>query len=124
MAQVQDGEMLLQVLDKIEKLGDNKYTNEQLNELVKVYPKAIELEIAIKTAFFNWTSGIANNLVRYGVYNGFDALRKLYNKYVPLAEDLQNILNQELMALKPVNENEFDSLFNEIERITDLYAKI
>ena len=28
------------------------------------------------------------------------------------------------MALKPVSENELDALFNEIERITDLYAKI
>ena len=77
LAQGQDGEMLLQVLDKIEKLGNNKYTNEQLTELGKVYPKATEFEIAIKTALINWTAGIANNLVRYGVCNGFDAWRKL-----------------------------------------------
>ena len=27
------------------------------------------------------------------------------------------------MALKPVNENELDTLFNEIDRITNLYAR-
>ena len=123
LAQGQDGEVLLKVLDKIEKLGASRYTNEQLEELIKVYPKAVEFEIAIKTALLNWTSGIANNMVRFGICNGFDAWRKLYNKYVPLAEDLQNILIQELMAIKPVSENEPDALFNEIERITDFYAK-
>ena len=112
------------MLDKIEKLGVNKYTNEQLNELAKVYLKVRELEIAIKTALLNWTSGIAINLGRYGVCNGFDAWRKFYNKYVPFAEDLQNILIQEFMAFKPVNESELDTFLNEIEGIIGLYAKI
>ena len=89
-------------------------------------PKIIEFEVAVKAALLNWTSGVAINIVRYGVCNGFDAWRKLYNKYVPsppLAEDLQNILIQELMALKLVAENELDTLFNGIERITDLHAQ-
>ena len=118
--QGQDGEVLLHVLGKIEKLGVNKYTNEQLNELVKIYLEAIEVEIAITTALLNWTSGIANNMVRYGVCNGFDVWRKFCIKYVPFAEDLQNILIQEFMPLKFVNDNEFDAFFNEIERITYL----
>ena len=62
-------------------------------------------------------------MVKYSVNNGFDAWRKLYHRYVPMAEDLQNILIQELMCLKSVGENEVDSLFNEIERITGLYVK-
>ena len=124
LAQGQDGEILLKVFDKLEKLGVNRYTNEQLDELVKIYPKVIEREIAIKIAFLNWTSGIASNMVRFGVCNGFDAWRTCYNKYVQLAEDLQTMLIQELTALKPVNDNELDTVFNEIERITYFYAKI
>ena len=54
---------------------------------------------------------------------GFDAWRRLYNKYVPLAEDLQNILIRQLMSLKPVSEGEVDQLFDEVERIRELYIK-
>ena len=103
--------------------GGTKYINEQLQALITEYPKAAEFEIAVKVALLNWTSGIANNFVRYGICSGFDAWRKLCHKYVLLAEDLQDILIQELMALKPVSENELDILFNEIQRITDLYSK-
>ena len=66
---------------------------------------------------------MANNSIKYIVCNGFDAWRKLYHRYVPLAEDLQNISIQELMCLKPVGEGDVDTLFNEVERITDLYIK-
>ena len=34
-----------------------------------------------------YTSDIAEGMIKYGVYNGFDAWRRLYNHYVPLAED-------------------------------------
>ena len=55
--------------------------------------------------------------------NGLDAWRKFYNKYAPLAGDLQNILTQELLTLKPASETEIDTVLNEIERITELYVK-
>ena len=54
---------------------------------------------------------------------GLDAWRKLYYRYVPLAEDLQNILIRELIALKPVTEQEVDNLFADVERITELYVR-
>ena len=71
----------------------------------------------------NWTSGVAQGLIKHGVDNGLDAWRKLYHKYVPLAEDLQNLLIQELMSLKIVTEADVDQLFADIERIRDLYTK-
>lgn len=123
LAQGSDGEVLLKVLDKIEALGTTKFTNEQVNVMIAKYPKAAECDTAIKSALLNWTTGTANNIVRHSVNNGFDAWRKLYNTYVPLAQDLQNILICELMSIKPVAGNDIDSLFNEIERITDLYVK-
>ena len=123
LAQGQDGEALLQIFDTMESLGGTIYIDDQFQGLIVESPKVAEFEIAVKVALPNWTSGIVNNLVRYGICNGFDAWRKLYHKYVPLVDDLQNILVQELMVLKPVSENELDSLFNEIERITDFYAK-
>ena len=62
-------------------------------------------------------------MVEYGVDNGFDAWRRLYNHYLPLAEDLQQILIQELYALQPVTGNNIDTLFNQVERITELYTR-
>ena len=47
----------------------------------------------------------------------------MYNKYVPLADDLQNILIRQLMSIKPVAEQDIDSMFDEIERIRELYIK-
>ena len=43
---------------------------------------------------------------------------------MPLAEDLQNILIQELLTLKPASETGIDTMYNGIERITDLYVKV
>lgn len=123
LAHGSDGELLLQILDKVETMGTNKYINELLQEVVKVYPKVAEFDLAMKSALLNWISGVANSTVKYGVCNGLDAWRELYNTYVPLAEVLQQILIQELFTLKPVSETEIDALFNEIERITDLYVK-
>ena len=53
-----------------------------------------------------------------------DAWRKLYNNYVPLGDDLQNIPTQELLTLRPVSETEIETLFNEFERVTDVYVKV
>ena len=77
LAQGSDGEVLLQILDKVETMGINKYINELLQEVVKACPKVAEFDIAVKSALLNWTSGVANRTVKYGVCNGLDAWRKL-----------------------------------------------
>ena len=56
--------------------------------------------------------------------NGFDAWRRMYNHYIPPAQDLKKIFMQELYALKPVTESEIDSFSMEAERITELYLKV
>ena len=61
--------------------------------------------------------------MKYGVYGGLDAWRKLYNKYVPLAYDQQHILIRELMSVKQVSEIEVDQFVHDVERICDLYIK-
>ena len=61
--------------------------------------------------------------MRYGVHNGFDAWRRLFNHYVPLAGDLQQIFIQELYDLKFVSEADVDKLFNDIQRISELYIR-
>ena len=62
-------------------------------------------------------------MVEYGIENGLDAWRKLYHHYMPLADDLQQLLIQELYALSPVTESTIDTLFNNVERITELYTR-
>ena len=63
LAQGSDGEMLLKMLDKVETMGTDKYTNEQLREFISVYPKAAEFDIAIRSALLIWISGVANSVV-------------------------------------------------------------
>ena len=123
LAQGVDGEVLLGVLDKVEKMGGATFTNELLAELTIKYPKAGEWNRAITAALLNWTTGIAKGLIQHNVANGLDAWRKLYHRYIPLASDLQDILIRELYDLKPVSETEIDSLFDEVARIKDLYIK-
>ena len=123
MTQGQDGEELLEILNHVETYGGEKFTNKYLHNLSKQKPKAYEYSRAIMAALMNWTGGIAKGLIKHGVDNGLDAWRKLYHKYVPLAEDLHNILIQELMGLKRIVENDIDQVFADIERIRDLYAK-
>ena len=43
--------------------------------------------------------------------------------YMPLADDLQNILIRQLMSIRPFNEGDMGSLFDEIERIRELCIK-
>ena len=118
-----DGEQLLEILDSVEKYGAMKFDNEKLKILTSKYHKVSEYNRAIKSLLLNYTTGIAKGMVEHGVENGLDAWRRLYHHYIPLAEDLKKILMQELYALKPVTENEIDSLFMEVERITELYLK-
>ena len=91
--------------------------------MVQVYPKMAEYNRAVLAALLNYTSGIARGMVEYGVENGVDARRRFYYHYMPLADDLQQLLIQELYSLTPVNENGIDGLFNQVERITELYTR-
>ena len=53
LAQGQDGEALLQILDTMESLGGTRYIDDQLRGLIAEYPKVAEFEIAIKVALLN-----------------------------------------------------------------------
>ena len=52
-----------------------------------------EYNAAIQMALEAYTIDIAEGMTRYGVHNGFDAWRRLYSHYMPLADDLQQLLN-------------------------------
>ena len=71
----------------------------------------------------HFTTDIAEGMIRYGVHNGFDAWRRLFHHYVPMADDLQQILIQELYDLKPVAENDVDKFVNEVQRISEWYIR-
>ena len=120
----QDGEELFIILDEMEQFGNTKVEKIRLNNLSEECPKVYEYDRAIKAALLNWTSGVAQGLVKHRVEGGMDAWRKLYHKYMPLADDLQSILIRQLMSIKPVTENDMDLLFEGIERIRDLYIKV
>ena len=122
-AQGPKGVVLLTILDEVEKYGDEPFDNDRLLALIEQYPKATEYNLAIQNVLENYTTDIAEGMIRYGVYNGFDAWRRLFHHYVPMADDLQQILIQELYDLKPVSENEVDKLFNEIQRISEWYIR-
>ena len=121
--QGKDGEELLDILDDVEQFGDDKVTKQDLRELANKYPKVYQYDRAVRFALLNYTTGVAHARIKYGVEGGRDAWRKLYNRYVPLADDLQNILIRELIAVKQVAETEVDNLFSEVERIIELYIK-
>ena len=120
LAQGSDGKILLKILDKIEALGDAKFDNDRLQKIARTYPIIVEFDAAITAALLNWITGVANSQIKYGVCNGLDAWRKFYNRYVPLDDDLQNIVIQELMWIKQVTQAYIDTLFNEIDRIFEL----
>ena len=121
--QGEGGELLLELLTEVEKSGADQFTNANYKELIRQCPKATEFNRALMSVLLNYTTGIAKGLVEYGAENGFDAWRRLYHHYLPLAEDLQQLLIQELYSLPPVNEANIDTLFNKVERITEMYTK-
>ena len=121
--QGEDGELLLELLIEIEKWGGNTFHNEQVKELSRQCLKAAEYNRAIMSALLNYIAGVAKGMVEYGGENGFDAWRRFYNHCRPFAEDLQQILTQELYTPSPVIDNNIDNLFNQEERITELYTK-
>ena len=120
--QGEDGELLLVILTEVETWGGTTFNEEQLKEMARQYPKVAEYNRAIMSVLLNYITGIAKGMVEYGVENGFDAWRRLYHHYLPLAGDLQQILIQELYTLSPVSENNIDNLFKQVERITELYT--
>ena len=118
-----DGERLLEILEEVEGYGATKFDNTKLQELIKACPKAAEYNRALLSLLLNYTTSIAKGMVEHGVDIGFDAWRRLYHHHIPLAKDLRKIRMQELYSLRPVSDGEIDGLFNEVERITELYLK-
>ena len=122
-AQGPRGVVPLQILDDVEKYGEAPYDNTKLEALTAQCPRAQEYNIAIQIVLENYTSDIAEGMIRHGVRNGFDAWRRLFHHYVHLAEDLHHILIHELYDLKLVNEQDVDKYFNEIQRISEWYIR-
>lgn len=91
-SQGEDGELLLEILDEIEKCSKDAVTSTQLKELTKIYLKVAEFNRAMLTALLIYTTGIIKGMVEYGVHNGRDAWRRLFHHYLPLADDLQQLL--------------------------------
>ena len=123
LTQEQDGEELIEILELVESFGGEKIINNYLDNLFKLRPKVYEYSRAVKAALMNWIGGVAKGLVKHGVEHGLDAWRKLYHKYVLLAEDLQNLLIQDFMSLKTVIESEVFNVLTDVERTRDLYIK-
>ena len=99
LTQGDNGELLLKMLDYVETLGPRKFTAAHLaTNLLRQCNKAGEFDRAIKSALLNWTAGVAHGLVKYGTEGGLDGWRKFYNKYMPLANDMQHILIRELVT--------------------------
>ena len=119
-----DGDELLDILDLVEKRGKHKFTKLLFNKMAKEYPNVCEYDMSIKAALMNLIPGVAQGLVKHGTEGGLDAWRKLYHKYMPLADDLQNILIRQFMSVRPVREHYMDRLFDELERIRELYIKV
>lgn len=95
-SQGEDGELLLDLLATIEKMGAITFINILLKDMVQHIRKVGQYNRAVLAALLNYTYGIARGMVEYGVENGFDAWRRLYHHYMPLADDLQQWLIQEL----------------------------
>ena len=123
LTQEHDGEELLHILDHVESYGDTEFIDKNLRTLSYIYPRSYECARTVNAALLNWTEGVAHGMVEHGCDNGLDAWRRLCHRYVPGAEDLQHLLLEELLNLKPVNDTELDSLFTEIERIMGLHIK-
>ena len=82
LVQGHDGEELLNILNEIEQCGDEKFTKDDLKELSTRYPKAYQYDRAVRLALLNYTTGVAQGRVKYGVECGLDAWRKVYNRYI------------------------------------------
>ena len=119
----EDGVELVNALNEVEQPGNQTYIAEDLSKLAKDVPKAHEYDRAVKVVFVNLIIGIPQGL-EHGTEGSFDVWRNLFNRYIPLADGMQNIFIRQLMGLKQVSENETDSLFDEIDRIREQYIQI
>ena len=79
------------MFDHVEAYGAERFTSGKLNALVEQCRKALEYERAIKAALLNWTTGIAQWLIRCDIDNGFDALSNLCNRYIPWRKTCNNM---------------------------------
>lgn len=122
-SQGEDGEQLLGVFDEREKIGLKTISNEQSRGLAAPCPKVAQFNRAMLSALLNYTSGVARGMVEYGVANGLDVWRRFFHRYMPLADDLQQVLMQELYSLTLVTETGVYALFNTVEKILELYAR-
>ena len=118
------GMNLTSLLGNVETYGDKPYDHNKLMALAEQEPRAHEYSIAIQNVLETYTTDVARSMMRYGAHNGLDAWRKFYHHHVPLAEDLQQILIQELLDIKQVNEVDVGKLFSEMQRVSEWYIKV
>ena len=109
-AQGSKGLPLLTIVQDRGKYGERPYDNDKLVEIANIIHKVYEYNVAIQIVLETYTTDVAENMIRYGVHNWFDASRKLYHHHTPSAEDLQQILIQELFELKPVSEADVEEI--------------
>ena len=76
------GISLLRILIDVEIYGSEPYDNNKFTALQLQCRKAVEYKTAIMSVLETYTSDIAEGMIRYGVHNGFDAWRRLYNHYM------------------------------------------
>ena len=83
----------------------------------------MEHNVAIQIRSENNTANVAEGTVRYDTHNACDVWRRLFQHYASLANDLQNLLTQELYDLKSVAEPNIDQLLNDRQRIAEWYIR-
>ena len=94
------GVVLLSILDDVETYGAEPHDDDKLQRLIALNPRAREYNIAIQNVVENYTTDIAEGLIKYGVHNGFDAWRKLFHHYVPPRGGPTTIINTGALRYK------------------------
>lgn len=67
LVQGQDGDVVVELLDRVEKFGARRFRRELLNKLKPQLLKIYAYDRATRAALLNWTSGIANRIIKYNV---------------------------------------------------------
>ena len=74
-------------------------------------------------AMRNWTTGMAEDVITYGVNNGVDAWRKLHHDQLPEVEhQKQGLMNQFHKLTRANTLAELCGRLQDIERITSLWT--
>ena len=68
--QGQDGDIVVELFDRVEKFGARKVRRDVLGKLKPQILKIDDYDRSIRAALLNWTSGIASNIVKYNVEGG------------------------------------------------------